>query len=62
MRHGKFAIIEGNSYFDCVHELEDNEEYQYDPHTFMIKKWEHINYGIGTDIQTAFEDFKKRYK
>lgn len=61
MRHGKFAIIEACCDADCVNSLEGNEEWQYDPHHFMKDEWEHINYGIGEDIYSAFIDFQKRY-
>ncbi len=62
MRHGKFAIVEANCNADCVNSLEGNEEWQYDPHKFMKEEWEHINYGIGTDVLSAFLDFQERYK
>ena len=62
MRHGKFAIIEADNDASFVSSLQGNEEWQYDPHHFMKKEWEHVNYGIGNDISLAFEDFKTRYK
>jgi hypothetical protein len=27
----------------------------------MKDEWEHVNYGVGSTILEAFEDFKKRY-
>lgn len=62
MQHGKFAIIQGEPYYNCVLSLQGNEEWQYDPHGFMAREWEHINYGIGTDIQHAFENFLENEK
>lgn len=62
MRHGKFAIIEGYSLYDCISSLQENEDWQYDPHHYMKLLWEDINYGIGNDINEAFIDFKDRYK
>jgi hypothetical protein len=62
MRYGKFAIVEASCYSTCVITLQDDEESQYDPHNFMKKEWEHINYGVGVDINSAFIDFKKRYR
>ncbi len=63
MRYGgKFAIIEACCDYDCVNSIEGNEEWSYDPHHFMKKEWEHINYGIGSTILEAFEDFKIRMK
>jgi hypothetical protein len=61
MRYGNFAIIEASCDAECVNSLEGNEEWSYDPHHFMKKEWEHINYGVGVDILSAFEDFKERY-
>ncbi len=62
MRHGKFAIVECLCNAVCVNSLEGNEEWQYDPHHFMKKEWEHVNYGIGETVNEAFEDFKNRLK
>jgi len=61
MRYNGFAIIEAYCDAVCVNSLEGNEDWSYDPHYFMKKEWEHINYGIGKTIQEAFEDFKIRY-
>ncbi len=58
MKHGKFAIVEGLAVYDCVQSLQEDEEVQYDPHKFMNKHWEHVNYGIGSTIDDAFENFK----
>lgn len=62
MRFGGFAIIQAESECDCVGSLEGDEEHQYDPHKFMQDKWEYINYGIGSTILAAFENFKRNYK
>ena len=62
MRHGKFAIIEACCHAMCVHSLEQNEEWQYDPHYFMKEEWPHINYGVGNSIKEAFKDFKIKYE
>lgn len=59
---GKIVIVEGDSDYSCVSSLQGNEEWSYHPHEYMDKEWAHINYGIGSDIYSAFEDFKKRYK
>ena len=61
MLHGKFAIVEAHCNANCVVDLDENEEWQYDPHHFMKKEWEHVNYGIGNSIVEAFEDLKTRY-
>lgn len=61
MRHGKFAVIQAHCDADCVNSLEGDEEWQYDPHHFMKTEWEFVNYGIGNNIEKAFEDFKNRY-
>lgn len=62
MRHGKFAIVEGYSYYICVVKLESNEEWQYEPEKYMKKEHPHINYGIGDSIKHAFNEFKMNYK
>ncbi len=62
MKLGKFAIVECYSDADSVSSLESDEEWSYDPHHFMKKEWEHVNYGIGKTILEAFEDFKIRMK
>ena len=60
MRHGKFAIVNTNCDADCVNSLEDNEEWQYDPHGYMSREWSHIEYGVGETINEAFENFKNK--
>ena len=62
MKHGKFAIVESHANSYCVNSLENDEEVQYDPNTFMYNEWDYINYGIGSDINSAFDDFLKRFK
>ena len=62
MRFGKYAIIEVFSECDAVSSLQEDEEWQYDPHHFMKEEWEHLNYGVGKTIDLAFQDFKNRYK
>lgn len=61
MKHGKFAIAQVYCDADCINSLEGNEEWQYDPHHFMLNDWEYVNYGIGDTINDAFNDFKNRY-
>jgi hypothetical protein len=62
MRHGKFALVEGESDYGCVSSLEGDEEWQYEPEKYMKKEYPHINYGVGNSIKHAFEEFKKNYK
>lgn len=60
MKHGKFAVINAYATATCADELQDNEEWQYEPHLFMKKEWSFIKYGIGDTINEAFDDFKER--
>lgn len=62
MRHGKFAIVEASCDIGCTNSLEGDEEYQNNPDYWMSKEWEHINYGVGYDIDSAFIDFQNRRK
>lgn len=62
MRHGKFAVIECGSSCGWVTSLESDEEWQYEPDSYMKKECPHINYGIGNSIKHAFEEFKTKYK
>lgn len=59
---GKIVIVEGESDYTCVGSLQGNENWSYNPHEYMSKEWDHINYGIGEDIYSAFLDFQQRYK
>lgn len=62
MRCGGFAIIEGTSNYTCVDKLENDIEICDDPESYMEKEWESVRYGIGNDINSAFIDFKEKYK
>jgi hypothetical protein len=62
MRHGKFAIVNANCDAYCVNSLEGDEEWQYYPHEYMKKEWEHVKYGIGDTIYEAFLDYQEREK
>ena len=56
---GKFAIVEGLAVYQCVTDLQENEEVSYDPQGYMSREWEHIKYGVGNTIAEAFENFTR---
>lgn len=63
-RFGGVAIVEGESDFTCVGDLQWNEEWSYGDTTqrSMEDGWSHIAYGVGDSLDEAFKDFLKRKK
>jgi len=61
-KFGDIVIIEGLACSACISSLQEDEEVGYEPRRFMNDKWSHVNYGLGTSIHSAFDDFKFRYK
>ena len=59
-RHGRFAIVEAEANATCVLSLQEDEEYQYDPHGRMQKNHLGINYGWGINVAEALTDFRNR--
>ena len=61
MSFGKYAIIKETCDIDCVYDLQEDEETNYDPDIYMQKNWESIQYAIGNTINEAFELYRTRY-
>lgn len=63
-RFGGYAIIEAESDYTCVGDLQWNEEWSYGDTTqrMMEDGWDHIVYGVGDNLDEAFKDFLKRKK
>lgn len=58
-RYGGYAVVNCHAYYNCVSDLQENEEWSYFDETEvnMKKSWPDIRYGIGATLRSALENY-----